>query len=45
MKKNYLSPLSEIVELNLTDVIATSLSLGNGDEDGYGYNGEDWVKG
>ena len=37
MKKNYLSPVSELVELSLEDILTASLTLSNGAEDGYGY--------
>lgn len=45
MKKMYLSPVSELVELTSMDILTASLTISNGAEDGYGYDGDDWVKG
>ena len=41
MKKNYISPVSEIYDVTLADIITASLTLSDGAEDGYSYGGDD----
>lgn len=44
MKKTYIRPETDWINADFTDILTASLLLDNGAEDGYGYNGEDWVK-
>lgn len=45
MKKNYISPVSEIYDVTIADILTASLTLTDGAEDSYSYGGDDWVLG